>query len=101
MPNPAVNCVSGATPVTARLDLTPATATNPVGTAHTVTAHAEDGDGTPIARRADRLHRHRRQPGDRHGTTNASGVATFTYTGTNAGTDQIGACYNADSDGAV
>ncbi len=30
-------------------------------------------------------------------TTNVPGVATFSYTGTNAGTDQIAACYNADA----
>ena len=38
-----------ATPVNFKLTLTPATATNPVGTPHTVTATLTDTAGTPIA----------------------------------------------------
>ena len=39
----------GATPVNFKLDLTPATATNPVGTPHTVTATLTERPVTPIA----------------------------------------------------
>jgi uncharacterized repeat protein (TIGR01451 family) len=99
VPNPEVNCVGGATPVTASLDLTPATATNPVGTQHTVSATLLNGEGAPISGATIGFTVAGVNPTTGTGTTNASGVATFTYTGTNAGEDQISACYNADSTG--
>ena len=98
MPNPAVNCVPGATPVNFKLTLTPATATNPVGTSHTVTATLTDTAGTPIAGAPISFTvTGVNTPSPGSGTTNASGQATFTYTGTNTGQDQIAACYDADS----
>jgi hypothetical protein len=99
VPNPEVNCVGGATPVTASLELTPATATNPVGTEHTVTATLVNGTGTPINGATIGFTVAGVNPTTGTGTTNESGVATFSYTGTNAGDDQISACYNADSTG--
>jgi hypothetical protein len=99
VPNPEVNCVGGATPVTASLDLTPATATNPVNTSHTVTATLLDGEGAPISGATIGFTVAGVNPTTGTGTTNASGVATFSYTGTNAGTDQISACYDADDTG--
>lgn len=99
VPDPAVNCVGGATPVTATMDLTPATATNPVNTPHTVTATLQNSEGAAIANAPIGFTVSGVNPTTGTGTTNASGVATFTYTGTNAGTDQISACYDADSTG--
>lgn len=99
VPNPAVNCVSGATPITANLDLTPATATNPVGTNQNFTATLTDGDGAPIANAPVAFTVTGVNAGSGTATTNAAGVATFGYAGANVGTDQISACYNADSAG--
>jgi uncharacterized repeat protein (TIGR01451 family) len=99
VPNPEVNCVGGATPVTASMDLTPATATNPVNTSHTVTATLVDGEGAAISGATIGFTVAGVNPTTGTGTTNGAGVATFTYTGTNAGDDQISACYNADSTG--
>ena len=98
VPNPAVNCVPGATPVNFKLTLTPATATNPVGTSHTVTATLTDTAGTPIAGAPISFAVSGvNTPSPGSATTNASGQATFAYTGTNTGQDQIAACYDADS----
>jgi uncharacterized repeat protein (TIGR01451 family) len=98
VPNPAVNCKPGATPVNFKLTLTPATATNPVGTAHTVTATLTDTGGTPIANGPISFTvTGANTPSPGSSTTDANGKATFTYTGTNTGQDQIAACYDADS----
>jgi Bacterial Ig-like domain (group 1)/Divergent InlB B-repeat domain/Domain of unknown function DUF11 len=97
VPNPAVNCVAGASVVTANLALTPATATSAVGTPHTVTATLKNGTGNPIAGAPLTFTATGANTASGTGTTNASGVATFTYTGTNVGTDQIGACYDSDN----
>jgi uncharacterized repeat protein (TIGR01451 family) len=98
VPNPAVNCKPGATPVNFKLSLTPATATNPVGTPHTVTATLTDTGGTPIANAPISFTvTGVNAPSPGSGTTDANGKATFTYTGTNTGQDQIAACYDADS----
>lgn len=74
------------------LSLTPASATNPTGTPHTVTATLTDTEGTAIAGQEIAFTVAGVNPGTGSGTTNASGQATFTYTGTNAGQDQINAC---------
>jgi protocatechuate 3,4-dioxygenase beta subunit len=88
-----------AQPDTVTLD--PAEATNPVGTDHTVTATVTEAgapvpdqevlfvvtsDGTPT-------------PGSGTATTDAVGEATFTYSNTDAGTDTITACIDADTSG--
>jgi uncharacterized repeat protein (TIGR01451 family) len=98
VPNPAVNCVPGATPVNFKLTLTPTTATNPVGTSHTVAATLTDTAGTPVGGAPISFTvTGVNTPSPGGDTTDASGQATFTYTGTNTGPDQIAACYDADS----
>ena len=56
------------------LDLTPATATNPVGTPHTVTATLTDREGAPIAGAPIAFTVAGVNPGTGSGTTNAGGV---------------------------
>ena len=78
------------------ISLTPATATNPVGTSHTVTATVRNPDGSP--RSGVLVHFSVTSGPDNGktgtGTTNATGKATFTYTNTGgAGTDTISASY--------
>jgi hypothetical protein len=76
----------------AHLTLSPATATNPVGTSHTVTAVATSNINTPVAGATVTF---TVTSGPNAGTTgpgvtDATGTATFTYTDTGgAGTDQI------------
>lgn len=87
--------LSGAALVGEGVVLGPATATNPVGTQHTVTATVVDGSGAPMpgvqvtftvvsgpnAGQTD------------SSLTNSSGIATWTYTGSGGpGTDLIRAC---------
>ena len=74
------------------ITLTPASATNPVGTSHTLTATVTEG--TPPAPIAGVTVTFTVESGPHAGTTgtgvtNASGVATFSYTGTALGTDII------------
>lgn len=79
-------------PSTFHLDLTPATATNPVGTQHTVTATLTNNgspvNAAPLSFTVDGVN-----PTTGSGTTNASGQTTFAYTGNNPGDDTITACY--------
>ncbi|OGU73054.1 MAG: hypothetical protein A3H45_15770 [Ignavibacteria bacterium RIFCSPLOWO2_02_FULL_55_14] len=75
--------------------LTPGSATNPVGTQHTVTAKVVDDNGNPVT---ERLVTFKVVSGPHAGetgtdTTDANGEATFTYTGTTAGTDVIEASF--------
>jgi hypothetical protein len=78
------------------ISLTPLSATNPVGTAHTVTAAVQNANGEPVANRQVRF---RVLTGPNTGTsgtvvTNASGRADFTYTSNGViGTDTIQACF--------
>jgi hypothetical protein len=98
VPNPAVNCVPGAQPVNYKLTLTPATDSNPTFTPHTVTATLTDTSGHPIGSAPVEFTVTGPNATTGTSTTNASGVATFTYTGTHEGTDLISACYK---DGAA
>ncbi|MHC1576854.1 MAG: PEF-CTERM sorting domain-containing protein, partial [Methanosarcinaceae archaeon] len=71
--------------------LSPTSAVNPVGTSHTVTATVQDDTGAPVVGRLVTI---QIMSGPNAGmggnyTTDASGQATFTYTGTTAGTDVI------------
>ncbi|TMK50444.1 MAG: hypothetical protein E6G66_07500 [Actinobacteria bacterium] len=93
VPNPAVNCVPGATPVNFTLSLSPAPATNPLGTPQTVGAHLTDADGNNIPDAPIDFTVTGANPTTGAGTTNMSGTATFTYTGTALGSDTITACY--------
>jgi hypothetical protein len=86
---------SGVVSSSPNLSLTPATATNPVGTQHTVTATVTTAAGGP----ASGVHVTFLVTGANAGAsgtcvpascdTDASGHVTFTYTGTNAGDDTI------------
>ncbi|MCD4704142.1 MAG: Ig-like domain-containing protein [Methanosarcinaceae archaeon] len=71
--------------------LSPTSAVNPVGTSHTVTATVQDDTGAPVVGRLVSI---QIMSGPNAGmggnyTTDASGQATFTYTGTTAGIDVI------------
>ena len=85
-----------------QIDLTPDTATNPVGTSHTVTATVRENGVAQSGKTVT----FRVISGPNAGlvgtsVTNASGVATFTYVGAGgAGTDNITAEYT-DSTGAL
>ncbi|HEX4490683.1 MAG TPA: choice-of-anchor L domain-containing protein [Acidimicrobiia bacterium] len=96
--NPGVNCAQGATPVTYSLDLQPPTASNIVGAQHSVTATLTDQDGNPIVDAPVDFTVTGANPGTDTEATDDSGAATLTYTGTNAGSDQISACYDADDE---
>jgi len=81
------------------IDLSPATATNPIGTSHTVTATVTQNstpvEGTTVTFTV--------LSGPHAGTTgtdttDSNGIATFTYTGTTAGEDTIEASF-VDSEG--
>ncbi len=100
VPNPSVNCVKGAQPVNFQMTLTPADETNPVGTPHTVTATLTDENGTPVSGATIQFNVTGAHTTGGPGVTNASGEATFTYTGANLGDDTITACYDQDADGA-
>jgi hypothetical protein len=88
---------SGIVSTAPNLSLTPPTATNPVGTSHTVTATVTNPDGSPAAG----VHVDFVVTGANAGATgvcnpascntNAAGQVTFTYTGTNPGDDTINA----------
>jgi Ca2+-binding RTX toxin-like protein len=83
----------------ATLVLTPATDTNPEDTAHTVTAHVEGADAKPVAGVTVRFSVTGANSTSGTAITDASGNATFTYTGTNPGTDTITAFADNDRDG--
>jgi Ca2+-binding RTX toxin-like protein len=84
------------------IDVTPATDTNIVGTAHTVTVTVTDMFGNLLAGEA--VHFAVTGPGtptpaSGNATTNASGQATFTFTNENPGTNTITVCVDTDDDG--
>jgi hypothetical protein len=93
VPNPSMNCVPGATPVNYRLSLSPASATNALGTPQTVGAHLTDSFGNNIADAPIDFTVTGANPTSGTGTTNMNGNATFTYTGTALGSDTIATCY--------
>jgi len=81
--------------------LTPATATNPVGTSHTVEATAKEGGVVQVGKTVTFTV----LSGPHAGTTgtavtDSAGKASFSYTGTSPGTDVIEASF-LDSAGAV
>jgi hypothetical protein len=93
--------VGGAPVIPPTLTLTPADATNPVGTSHEVTAELKDSSSNPIAG-ADILFSvsgANPQPITKK-TTGADGKAKYSYTGVNTGDDVITACYDANQNGA-
>jgi hypothetical protein len=90
---------TGVTPPVETLTLAPATASNPIGTPHTVTATLTS-DGTPVAGATIRFSAAGANSASGSGTTNASGEATFTYTGLAAGGDSIIACDDKNTNGS-
>jgi hypothetical protein len=81
------------------LDLAPATDTNPEDTDHTVTATVEDSNGDPVEGVTVEFSVAGVNATTGDAITNASGVATFTYTGSNVGDDTITAFADTDGDG--
>lgn len=101
VPDPATQCKPGAVVKNFQLDLTPATATKDVGTSHTVTATLTDLDATPpeISGASILFEVSGVNSGSGSDTTDASGEAIFSYTGTTVGNDAISACYDIDNSG--
>ncbi|QDO89906.1 hypothetical protein FNH13_17540 [Ornithinimicrobium ciconiae] len=91
-PDPEVDCAPGAEIVTHDLDLEPNTGTAPVGTEHTVTATLTDDAGDPVADTSVEFAVSGTHSTTGSATTDASGQATFSYTGTSAGSDTISGC---------
>ena len=86
-------------PVTG-IKLGPLTATNPVGTTHTVTATVSDSAGNPQTGITVTFTVTGVNTASGTAVTNSTGMAAFTYTGTNAGTDTIVATFT-DSTGGI
>jgi protocatechuate 3,4-dioxygenase beta subunit len=82
-----------------QLTLTPATAQNPVGSSHTVTAHLADNN-VPVNGASILFSVAGANTAAGARTTNTSGEATFTYSGSNAGADTITACWDENTNGA-
>ena len=100
VPDPEVNCRPGAQPKEFGLTLDPASAENPTGTPHTVTATLTDENGDPVVGEDVDFEASGANAASGSATTDSNGEATFTYTGTTAGSDVITACYDADDDDA-
>lgn len=77
------------------LTLSPENDTNPVGTDHTVTASLTQ-DGESQAEESIAFFVSGANSTSGFDTTNSDGRATFTYTGENAGSDTILACFDAN-----
>jgi hypothetical protein len=100
VPNPGEACQPGAVQQNYAMTLTPPSATHDTGTNQSVTAHLADADtGQPISGGHVRLSVNGANTVTDTATTNASGEATFSYTGANAGDDTLIACFDADDDG--
>ncbi|HEY9246763.1 MAG TPA: Ig-like domain-containing protein, partial [Candidatus Methanoperedens sp.] len=95
----ALNLKSVAAVVGEGIVLSPTTATNPVGTTHTVTATVQDATGKPIVGRevTFTILSGPNAPKTGNSTTDSNGTATFTYTSNGiAGTDTIQASFIDD-----
>jgi hypothetical protein len=90
----------GPSPQAAHLTLSPAAATNPTGAQHTVTATATDSGGNPVAGVTVVFTVSGANAASGSGKTDSNGRATFTYTGTNGGFDQISAFADNNSSGS-
>jgi len=79
--------------------LSPASATNPLNTKHTVTATVQDDDGKPVVGKivTFTITAGPHAPATGTATTGADGKAQFTYTGTIVGTDTLIASFVDDS----
>ncbi len=99
-PNPVSQCAKGAAPKQSTLDLQPPTAAKSVGASHTVNATVKELGGGVVAGEPVlfTVTRGATVVTSGTGTTNAQGVASFTYTGASAGEDTITACHDANGD---
>ncbi|GAA1791314.1 hypothetical protein HC028_00930 [Planosporangium flavigriseum] len=93
VPDPATNCVPGATPVNYQLAMAPAAGTGNIGIAQSVAATLTTADGAPYQNAPVNFTVAGANPTTGTVTTDASGNAVFSYTGSTYGTDQISACY--------
>jgi len=93
-------CGGFAPPVIRNLALAPATATNQVGSTHTVTATLTDSDGDPVAAEPILFSVSGAHTTSGSGVTDVNGEADFTYPGTNLGNDSITACHDANDNAA-
>ena len=93
--------VGGAPVIPPTLTLTPETATNPINTAHTLTAELKDSLGNPVPGSdiVFEVSGANPQPAVTN-TTGADGKTTDTYTGTSAGGDTIKACLDGNGNDA-
>lgn len=97
---PYILLAGGGVTITSSITLTPATATNPIGGSHTVTAKIVDSSNNPVAGKTVTFSIDSGPNVGKTGTgvTNASGETTFTYTDTGgAGTDSISAVFTNDA----
>ena len=85
----------------ASLTLAPRTASNPTGTAHTVTATAKDAAGNPVAGASVVFSVTGANSAGKTLTTDANGNAKFAYTGTNQGADTISAFADNNKNGKL
>lgn len=88
------------TAATYKLDLTPKTDSNPTGTTHTVTATLTKNG---VAQALETINFSVSGANIASGScvTGISGTCTFTYTGTNVGSDTITATFDKNSDGIL
>lgn len=98
-PDPSVQCKKGAAPKKAAVTLAPPTASKPVGGSHTVNATVKDVDGDAVSGGDILFTVTGANTATGKATTNASGVASFTYSGTAKGDDTITGCYDVDKNG--
>jgi uncharacterized repeat protein (TIGR01451 family) len=98
VPDVETQCASGAKSARFALTLSPSTASNAVGTDHTVTATLTDEGVHKVEALVEFTVS---DANDTNGgdVTDSEGNATFTYLGENSGTDTIVACYDADDSG--
>jgi hypothetical protein len=95
----ATQCAPGAAPKNFALGLTPKTKSLTVGDTHTVSANVTELDPTPVPNGKVLFSVTGANTANGSGTTDANGNASWSYQGTNAGTDTITACYDVDNNG--
>ena len=82
-----------------RLEVTPNSDTNPIGTPHTVTAALTDGQRNPVSGQTVEFRVSGVNPASGQAATDTAGEAAFTYTGNNAGDDTLTVWADENGDG--
>ncbi len=101
-PNPQEQCAPGAQVKSYTMSLTPPTATKATGTSHAVTAVVNQLDPAgPVVGGTVFFTVTGANTASGGAPTNASGTVPFSYTGTNAGTDTIVACFDVTRTASV